>query len=122
MPDHARKTIEKVIIANKPPTFACGMLITSLNVISVFTDPNQIADMKPHGKLEINIIIFKDITVLLNYIYANPSMKNGETWTPICIPGISEEFLLYVYIHFYTPNFGIIIVCTDHTGEVFFDC
>ena len=49
-------------------------------------------------------------------------MKNGETWTPICIPGISEEFLLYVYIHFYTPNFGVIIVCTDHTGEVFFDC
>lgn len=49
-------------------------------------------------------------------------MKNGETWTPICIPGISEEFLLYVYIHFYTPNFGVIIVCTDHTGEVFFEC
>jgi len=67
-------------------------------------------------------MILIDITVLLNYIYANPSMKNGETWTPICIPGISEEFLLYVYIHFYTPNFGIIIVCTDHTGEVFFDC
>jgi len=63
-----------------------------------------------------------DITVLLNYIYANPSMKNGETWTPICIPGISEEFLLYVYIHYYTPNFGVIIVCTDHTGEVFFEC
>lgn len=49
-------------------------------------------------------------------------MKNGETWTPICIPGISEEFLLYVYIHYYTINFGIILICTDHSADVFFEC
>jgi len=67
-------------------------------------------------------LLYVDINVLLTYIYANPSMKNGETWTPICLPGISEDFLLYVYIHYYTPNFGVIIVCTDHTGEVFFEC
>jgi len=44
----------------------------------------------------------RDITVILNYIFANPSMKNGETWTPICIPGIKEEYILYVYMHYYT--------------------
>lgn len=60
--------------------------------------------------------------MLLNYIYANPSMKNGETWTPICVPGISEDFLLYVYIRYFTPNFGLILICTDHSGEVFFEC
>jgi hypothetical protein len=58
----------------------------------------------------------------MNYIYANPSMKNGETWTPICIPGISEDFLLYVYIRYFTVNFGIIFICTDHSGDVFFEC
>ena len=41
-------------------------------------------------------------------------MKNGgETWTPICIPGISEQFLLHIYIRYFTVNLGIIIVCTD---------
>lgn len=49
-------------------------------------------------------------------------MKNGETWTPICVPGISEEYILYVYIHYFTLNFGAIIVCTDHSSEVFFEC
>ena len=60
--------------------------------------------------------------MILNYIYANPSMKNGETWTPICIPGIKEEYILYVYIHYYTQNLGVIMICTDHSSEVFFDC
>jgi hypothetical protein len=64
----------------------------------------------------------RDITVILNYIFANPSMKNGETWTPICIPGITEDHILYVYMHFHTPNTGIIIVCTDHSSEIFFEC
>ena len=49
-------------------------------------------------------------------------MKNGETWTPICIPGIREEFFLYVYIKYFTLNFGVIIICTDHSHDVFFDC
>lgn len=57
----------------------------------------------------------------MNYIYANPSMKNGgETWTPICIPGISEEFILHIYIRYFTINFGIVIVCTDHNS--FYEC
>lgn len=57
----------------------------------------------------------------MNYIYANPSMKNGgETWTPICIPGISEQFILHIYIRYFTVNFGILIVCTDPNS--FYEC
>lgn len=48
-------------------------------------------------------------------------MKNGgETWTPICIPGISELFILHIYIRYFTVNFGIVIVCTDHNS--FYEC
>lgn len=60
--------------------------------------------------------------MILNYIYAKPSMKNGENWTPMCIPGIAEEHILYAYINFETPNTGIIMICTDHSNEVFFEC
>lgn len=41
-------------------------------------------------------------------------MKNGETWTPICIPGCSEDFMLHVYICFKQSNLGLVLVCTDH--------
>jgi hypothetical protein len=70
----------------------------------------------------VSLYMQRDITVILNYIFANPSMKNGETWTPICVPGINEEYILYVYINYFTLNLGIIIVCTDHSSETFFEC
>lgn len=53
--------------------------------------------------------------MLFNYIWAMPSMKQGETWTPVCVPGCSEDFMLHVYIHFKQPNLGMVIVCTDHS-------
>jgi hypothetical protein len=114
MPDQTRRIIEKCVEQNlpKPPQapFACGMLVSSMNPITIFTDPEQVSEMKAC-----------DIQVLMNYIYANPSMKNGgETWTPICIPGISEAFILHIYIRYFTVNFGIVIVCTDHNS--FYDC
>jgi len=110
MPDQTRKLIEKCVESNLPKTFACGMLVSSMNPISIFTDPEQVAEIKP-----------EDVQVLMNYVYANPSMKNGgETWTPICIPGISEEYILHIYTRYFTINFGIIIVCTD--PNTFYEC
>jgi len=64
----------------------------------------------------------RDITLLLNYIYANPSMRNTETWTPLTIPGIQEDAILCVYINYLTPNFGLIVVCNDSDNDIFFDC
>jgi len=51
MPENARKAIEKAIEVNKPQNFAykfifliilsnrCGILVSALNVISIFSDP-----------------------------------------------------------------------------------
>lgn len=51
MPDQTRRIIEKCVEQNlpKPPQapFACGMLVSSMNPISIFTDPEQVAEMKP---------------------------------------------------------------------------
>jgi hypothetical protein len=54
--------------------------------------------------------------VIFNFIMAYPSMQNGETWTPICIPGCTEEYMLHVYICFRQNNLGMVLVCTDHAS------
>lgn len=66
--------------------------------------------------VSLNFADLKDITVLFNFIMANPSMKSGETWTPICVPGCSEQFMLHVYICFKSTNLGLVLVCTDHNS------
>jgi len=77
------------------------MMITSLNVINVFTD-------------EFDQVKADDVTVIFNFMMALSSMTNGETWTPICVPGCTEEYMLHVYISFKQSNLGIVLVCTDH--------
>lgn len=63
------------------------MMITNLNVINVFTD-------------EFDQVKAEDVAVIFNFMMALSSMTNGETWTPICIPGCTEEYMLHVYICF----------------------
>jgi len=63
-----------------------------------------------------------DVSVIFNYIWSLPSIKNGETWTPICLPGCSEDFMLHVYTCFTYANLGIILVNTDHTTLAFEQC
>ena len=47
MPDQTRRIIEKCFEQHLPKTFACGMLVSSMNPITIFTDPEQVAEMKP---------------------------------------------------------------------------
>ena len=58
--------------------------------------------------------MFVDVTVIFNFMMALSSMTNGETWTPICIPGCTEQYMLHVYICFRQVNLGMVLVCTDH--------
>ena len=45
-------------------------------------------------------MIAADVAVIFNFMMALSSMTNGETWTPICVPGCTEEYMLHVYISF----------------------
>ena len=49
MPDGTRKQIEKCLEQqNLAKSFACGMLVSSLNPIAIFTDPEQVSEIRPH--------------------------------------------------------------------------
>ena len=45
MPDQTRRIIEKCVEQHLPKTFACGMLVSSTNPITIFTDPEQVAEL-----------------------------------------------------------------------------
>jgi hypothetical protein len=49
-------------------------------------------------------------------------MNAGEAWTPVCVPGCSEEYMLHVYTCFKAANLGMIMVCTDHDADYFLEC
>lgn len=85
------------------------MLVTSMSVITIIEnkDEKDGAVIKP-----------SDINLIFNYIHATPSFKTDKTWTPICIPGISEEFLLHVYIEFFNDDLGIIYISAEEGEDI----
>lgn len=81
--------------------------------------------MKAEGKYIKSgdyVKIILDVNLLFNYLWSMPSMKQGETWTPICVPGCTEDFMLHVYTNFKQFNLGIVLVCTDHATQCFDEC
>ncbi|KAF0975128.1 hypothetical protein FDP41_005881 [Naegleria fowleri] len=63
----------------------------------------------------------KDLLLLMNFVgSAHSSMKSSETWTPICLPGLSETQYVYGYIYYFTENWCYVMICTS--TESFFDC
>ena len=95
------------------------MLITRLNVISLFADNYD--QIKPHGKLLLSDKSI-DVNLLFNYVWSVDSMQAGEAWTPLCVPGCSEQYMLHAYTCFKTENLGMVLVCMDHTPKTLEAC
>lgn len=47
-------------------------------------------------------------------------MKASETWTPICLPGLSTDQYVYAYIDFLALDMCIIMICSSQMQ--FFEC
>jgi hypothetical protein len=63
-----------------------------------------------------------DVNLIFNNVWACESKRQGESWSPICLPGCSEEFMLHIYTCFKYSNLGMVLVCTDHSKQCFDQC
>ena len=53
---------------------------------------------------------------------SSDSLRNGESWVPICLPGISSEGFLQLYCNFVsTSKFGILFVTESQEQKYFND-
>lgn len=103
------KDLSQLIIDNKPKDFYYGLLLTLTNVIALISSPED-----PNPEIKAS-----DINLIFNYIHSTPSLFEEETWTTMCIPGISEEFLLHVYCKFDSDALGIVFISTSDEESAF---
>ena len=82
-------------------------------------------DAKQIISLSISNIInlsFNDIILIQCLIMSSDSLRSGESWVPICLPGISSEGFLQLYCNFVTTDkFGIIFVTESQEQKYFND-
>jgi hypothetical protein len=74
------------------------------------------------SKSNIIKLSFNDMILIQCLIMSSDSLRTGESWVPICLPGISSEGFLQIYCNFVTTDkFGIIFVTESQEQKYFND-
>ena len=74
------------------------------------------------SKSNIINLSFNDVILFQCLIMSSDSLRTGESWVPICLPGISSEGFLQLYCNFVTTDkFGIIFVTESQEQKYFND-
>ena len=82
-------------------------------------DAKQIISL---SKSNIINLSFNDIILIQCLIMSSDSLRSGESWVPICLPGISSEGFLQLYCNFVTTDkFGIIFITESQEQKYFND-
>ena len=67
-------------------------------------------------------LTFNDMILIQCLIMSSDSLRNEESWVPICLPGISSEGFLQLYCNFsITKKFGVLYVTESQEQKYFND-
>ena len=83
-------------------------LITCLITLNA----KEIIAISKSSVIEIN---FMDIILIQSLIMTIGSLRENESWVPLCLPGISADGFLQLYSNFLPPNqYGILYITEKH--------
>jgi len=60
-----------------------------------------------------------DLILLINLVTSSNSLKSGESWTPVCLPNLSQEAFVYAYVQYFSNDVVYFSVCADPDNSNF---
>ncbi|CAD7925933.1 unnamed protein product [Amoebophrya sp. A120] len=98
----------------KIPNLLLACVIAGHRVVSLVT--NRQTKQSASGSSSIK----RDLVCVINYILSSNSLKGSESWTPICLPSVSDRAFTYAYIG-YVPKTEVcqIFFSYDNAGPQF---
>lgn len=60
-----------------------------------------------------------DLLLIINFITNSQSLRSSESWTPICLPGVSDKGYLYAYVCYIAEEVCLTLISADK--DHFFD-
>jgi len=90
------------------PNVLCGFLMAGHRILSIVINRS----FKVHAV---------DLSMVINMIMSSASLRTGESWTPVCLPHLSDKAFAYAYISFIEgTEVGVVFLSTLSDGEQFY--
>ena len=109
LPLTTRTTITKLIQQDAPSGVILGLVVCGHRVIATSCG-NPDHD---------NLVAACDIVLLINLIVSSPSLRSGESWTPVCLPSLSKEAFVYAYVQFLEGDIAFVCVSASPENATF---
>ena len=67
----------------------------------------------------INNVNSSDILLIQNLIFTSQSLRQTESWLPVCLTGIADSGYLQMYSNFFDTDFGVIFITESQENSYF---
>ena len=88
------------------PDLLYGLLLCGTRLITIVQPKDLGLHLKP-----------SDLLLLINFVTTQPSFKNSETWTPLCLPRFNDKGYLYSYVAYLDPKSDVCLLLISATDK-----
>ena len=67
----------------------------------------------------VPLVSASDLVLLINLVMSSASMRSSESWTPVCLPSLSDEAFVYAYVRFLSDEVSYVSVCLSPENSNF---
>ncbi|ORM40055.1 Protein SAND [Babesia sp. Xinjiang] len=102
LPPNTRNTLSSFLNEFDTPNVLCSFMVVS-NRVAAITMSKSIT-FSP-----------SDIAIVVNMVSASHSLRQQESWTPLCLPDFNDQAFTYAYVNYIDSDIGV--VCISSTGD-----
>ncbi|GFE53118.1 vacuolar fusion protein, putative [Babesia ovis] len=102
LPPTTRNTLRSYLTEFNTPNVLCSFMVVSNRVAVITMSKN--ATFSP-----------SDIAIVVNMVSTSHSLRQQESWTPLCLPDFNDQAFTYAYVNYIDSDIGI--VCISSTGD-----
>ena len=110
LPAPIRAKAQKVIRAEKQDALNYAILMSGFELVAIMQPKNN--ELHP-----------SDLLLIMNFVNTHASLRQSETWMPLCLPNFNATGFLHGYCaylgHDGSSNVGLMLITTDSNPENF---
>jgi hypothetical protein len=110
LPLETRTSIMKILQQNSPECCLLNMLLVGHRVVATAAGSDSQA-----------LVSASDVVLMINLVISSASMRSSQSWTPVCLPSLSEEAFVYAYVQYIAPDVAYVSISISPDNANFYE-
>ena len=108
LPLSTRTNVMQILQQNSPESCLLCLLLAGHRVVATASASDS-------------LLSASDVVLMINLVISSASMRSSQSWTPVCLPSLSQDAFVYAYVQYIADDVAYVSISLSPENSSFYE-